>query len=201
MIRTLIFDLGKVIIPFDFQRGYDALAERTGLPADEVRTRVRRAGWYQDVETGRLPAEQFHRNVMQELGLDWDLETFRDVFSLIFEPRTLLDDAFLEALHRRYRLVLLSNTNGLHFPWIQPRYPILRHFDQLVLSYQVGHMKPDPEIYEAAIAAAECPGEECFYTDDIPEYVAGARLHGIRAFLFQNQEQTQADLISLDVHW
>ena len=58
----------------------------------------------------------------------------------------------LEGLRRRYHLVLVSNTNALHFEMIRETYAhLLRHFDDLVLSYEVRAMKPQPEIFQAAL--------------------------------------------------
>ena len=57
---------------------------------------------------------------------------------------------------------------------------MLRHFHDLVLSYEVKAMKPQPEIYQAALDMAGCRPEECFYTDDIAAYVEGAQADGNR---------------------
>jgi putative hydrolase of the HAD superfamily len=55
-------------------------------------------------------------------------------------------------------------------------------------------MKPQPEIYRAAIEAARCRAGECFFTDDILEYVEGARQLGIDAVQFESREQIEREL-------
>jgi len=120
-------------------------------------------------------------------------EEFCDTFNCIFTD-TLVPESLLETLAARYRLVLLSNTNAIHFPWIRERYPLLRHFHDLVLSYEVKAMKPDPEIYRAAVAKAGCRPEECFYTDDIAQFVEGARAVGIDAVQFVDAAQLEREL-------
>ena len=77
---------------------------------------------------------------------------------------------------------------------LRERYPQLRHFDALVLSYKVGAMKPHPEIYRAAIEQAGCAPEECFYSDDIAEYVEAGRRMGMDAVQFQSVAQLQQEL-------
>ena len=62
-------------------------------------------------------------------------------------------------------------------------------------------MKPDRRIFEHAVAAARCLPEECFFTDDIAEYVAAAREFGIDAVQFQSLEQIQSELRSRGVSW
>ncbi len=73
-------------------------------------------------------------------------------------------------------------------------YPLLEHFDRYILSYEVGAMKPAPRIYQEAISHAGCPAEECFFTDDIPEYVEGARQQGMDAVQFQSCDQIVGEL-------
>jgi glucose-1-phosphatase len=84
---------------------------------------------------------------------------------------------------------------------IRGNYPLLQHFHTLILSHEVGAMKPSPLIYQKAVEAAGCLPEECFFTDDIQEYVDGARLYGIDAVRFESQKQIEAELrkrITLD---
>ncbi len=103
---------------------------------------------------------------------------------------------------RRYRLVLLSNTNALHFEMLRGAYAhLLRHFDTLVLSYEVKAMKPNEEIFRAAIAAAQCRPEECFYTDDIAAYVEEARRLGIDAVQFESREQIEGAMRERGIDW
>lgn len=77
---------------------------------------------------------------------------------------------------------------------IRASYPVLDHFDHFVLSYQVGAMKPSARIYEEAVARAGCLPEECFFTDDVPAYVEGARLAGLDAVRFESYPQLQSEL-------
>jgi putative hydrolase of the HAD superfamily len=128
-------------------------------------------------------------------------DDFCRLWMSIFPPGTLLADDLLEALARRYRLILLSNTNPLHFDALAANYPILRHFHRRILSYEVGAMKPSPAIYAAALAAAEADPQECFYTDDIPAYVEAARKAGIDAVQFVSQQQLEADLKARGIEW
>lgn len=194
MIRSLIFDLGRVIVPFDFLRGYQRMSERCGLAPEVVRARLKAGGLVREFESGRMDSREFHRRVAELLESDVDFEEFCEIWFSIFLPETLVPDGLLEDLHRRHRMVLLSNTNPLHFEMIRERYPILRHFDAYVLSYEAGAMKPEPRIYEAAVGAAGCAPGECFFTDDIPEYVEGARRMGIDAVLFEGAEKLEQEL-------
>lgn len=201
MIRTLIFDLGRVIVPFDFRRGYERMSRECGLPPEEIRERLQSDGLVRAFESGSINRYEFHRRVALLLQSSVPYDDFCQIWFSVFLPETLIPDRLVEALHKRYRLVLLSNTNPIHFEMIRERYPVLRHFDAFVLSYEVGAMKPDPRIYAAAVEASHCAPQECFFTDDIPEYVEGARQAGIDAVVFEGAEALERELRSRGVAW
>ena len=94
------------------------------------------------------------------------------------------------------RLAILSNTNPVQWEYIiDGRYPLLAvgaaesAFDWAIVSYQVGAMKPDRAIYEAAIRRAGVAAKEVFFTDDRLENVEGARAVGIDAVQFVDAQQ------------
>jgi putative hydrolase of the HAD superfamily len=100
----------------------------------------------------------------------------------------------VEAIRRQRRTVLLSNTNHIHYTMLRERYPILRHFDGYCLSHEVGAMKPEAKIYRRALELAECEPHECFFTDDVSEYVEGAKRMGIDAVQFESAGQIANEL-------
>jgi len=201
LIRTIFFDLGQVLVPFELERGFRALAPHCPHPPEEIRARIASAGLVRPFEEGRIEPEEFVRELSRLLDLKVTYERFCELWSSIFLPETLVPEAMVEALARRYRLILLSNTNAIHYTMLERRYPILRHFHDRVLSYEIGALKPADAIYQEALRRAGCPAGECFYTDDIPEYVEAARRHGIVAVQFQGAEQLARDLRAHGVAW
>ncbi len=201
MIKTIIFDLGKVIVPFDLRRGYEALRPHCPYPAEEIPRRISGTDLVRRFETGQVTPEAFVEQLSAVLGLCVDYYHFCELWSSIFLPDPLLPEALLEGLHRRYRLLLLSNTNAIHFAMIRERYPLLGHFDEYVLSYEVGALKPAARIYEEAIGRAGCRAGECFFTDDIPLYVAAAKEAGMDAVVFESAGQIERELRARGVEW
>ena len=201
MIRTIIFDMGKVIIPFDFQRGYDRMAPLCKYEASEIPERLRGCDLVTRFEEGKVSPEAFVQEISDVLELEVDYPKFCDIWSSIFLPDTLISEEFVVALRKRYRLLLLSNTNAIHFEMVNATYPLLRHFHHKVLSHKVGALKPSPAIYAEALKHAEAAPEECFFTDDIPAYVEGARAAGIDAVQFESQAQIERELRSRGVEW
>src|SRR6266567_6893701 len=190
MYKAIIFDLGKVLVHFDFKRGYRALEGLCPYPAAEIPKRIGATGLVERFETGLVEPHDFVSQLTRVLGLDVDYDRFCGIWSCIFSE-TLIPESMLQGLAARYRMLLLSNTNAIHFEMIRANYPLLSHFHDLILSYEVKAMKPQPEIYRAALERAGCRPEECFYTDDIAEYVEGARRMGIDAVQFQSAAQLE----------
>ena len=201
MIKTVIFDLGKVLIPFDFSRGYRAMEKFCDYPAAEIPKRIAATGLVHRFETGLVEPRDFVEQLSRMLDLRVTYEQFCEIWSSIFLPDTLVPESLLAGIGERYRLLVLSNTNAIHFAMVRQRYPILRHFHDLVLSYEVKAMKPSPAIYREAIARAQCLPEECFYTDDIPAYVEGARREGIDAVQFESCAQLERELTAREIRW
>ncbi len=194
MHKAILFDLGKVLIDFDFKRGYRELEGICPYPAAEIPTRLAPTGLVERFETGLVEPRDFVAEFSRILALNLEYDHFSRIWSSIFTD-VLIPEDMLEALAARYRLVLVSNTNALHFEMLRRNYGhLLRHFHHQVLSYEVGAMKPRPEIFRAAVERAGCRPEECFYTDDIAAFVEGARSIGIDAVQFESREQLQREM-------
>jgi FMN phosphatase YigB (HAD superfamily) len=201
LIRTLIFDLGQVVIPFDWKRGYGALAEFSPYPPEEIRRRIKETGLFGIFERGQIEPGDLARRLSAVLDMNVPFERFREIWSSIFLPETILPDQMLAGLHANYWLLLLSNTDVIHYGWVAEKYPIMRHFDHCVLSFELGLRKPEPGIYQEAIRQAGCEPSEIFFTDDLGENVEAARLAGIDAVQFQSLEQLERELTSRGIRW
>jgi glucose-1-phosphatase len=201
MIKAIIFDLGRVIVPFDFTRGYTRMSPLCGIPAAEIPGRIATTGLVGRFESGQVEPRDFVAQLSRHLNLNASYEDFCTIWSSIFLPETLVREDLLRELRRNYRLLLLSNTNAIHFEMIRENYPLLQHFHAFVLSYEVGAMKPSPIIYQKAIAEAGCQPGECFFTDDIAEYVEAARSQGIDAVQFRSSAQIEEELRRRGVDW
>lgn len=200
-IKTVMFDLGKVIVPFDFRRTYSRMEQFCGIPQSEIAQRIARTGLIDRFETGTIEPVDFARELSAQLDFETTYDDFCDIWSSIFLPETLISEAMVEGIARRFRLLLLSNTNAIHFAMLRRNYPLLRHFHSFVLSYEVGAMKPRPAIYKRAIEEAQCHPEECFFTDDLAVNVEAARSHGIDAVVFESADQVTSELHRRGVAW
>jgi len=194
VIKTIFFDLGNVIIPFDFKRAYAKLQLLCDYPVTEIPQRMRGTDLVSRFESGQIAAEQFVKEFSAVLEIRIGYEEFCDLWTSVFLPEPLIQESLLEDLGRRFPLMILSNTNPIHFHMLEAHYPLLSRFDHSVLSYEVGALKPSAKIFEAAIARAGCEAQECFFTDDLAVNVEAARENGMDAVQFQSAAQLEGEL-------
>ena len=167
-IKAVIFDLGRVIVPFDFRRGYARIAPLCGLPAEEIPKLIAPSGLVNLFESGQIAPRDFVREFSQLLSLETSYETFCEIWSSIFLPETLIPESMVAGIARRYRTVLLSNTNPIHYAMLRENYPLLRHFHACVLSYEVGAMKPLACLsISGRLRSRSAFRRNAFFTDDI----------------------------------
>lgn len=195
MVKTVIFDLGGVIVPFDFARAYERMEGWSGLERAVIRERLTAEGLSAQFERGQITAAQFAEELNRRLLTSISHDQFVEMWVSIFTPvRTLIPESLIAAIAERHRVVLLSNTTATHYEWLAARTPHLALMHDRVLSYEVGVVKPDRAIYEEAIRRAGCLPGECFFTDDVAAYVEGARNCGIDAVQFKDEAGLQAEL-------
>ena len=196
MIEVVYFDLGKVIVDFDHSRAARELLKVTPLSLKEAMAVLSDGELVSEYETGRLSSQDHYRKVCRRLQMEVSIEKFRELWGSMFLPEPLLSESFLQDLKKRYRLMLLSNTNEIHFDFVIQNYPILRMIEERLLSYQAGCMKPQTRIFELAIKKAGVAPENIFFTDDRPENIEAAQRSGIQALLFQSETQLKRDMVS-----
>lgn len=195
MIRTVISDLGRVVLWFDNNIFLRKLADLAGRPFDEVKAAVHgNLELVHRFDAGALTSEGFRRAVCGIAGKDVDPATFRAIYVDIF---TL--NASAAALLRRvkeagYRTVLLSNTDPERFGFVRQRFPEILFFDDYVLSYEVRLIKPDPAIYLEAARRAGCPPAECVFIDDMEENVRSAVQAGFRGIHYRPDTDLETEL-------
>lgn len=193
-IECVLFDLGKVLIDFDLERALESFAPRSRYKREDLKRILLEDDGKYRFERGEMATGDFHRHLCDVGRLDMQIEEFCRAWSAIFLPGLIVSEDLLARLKRRYPLILVSNTNEAHVDFIQERYNVLNYFDHKVFSHVVRAMKPDPKIFQAAIAAAGFPPESLFFTDDIAENVEGARRLGIQARQFVSEARLIEDL-------
>jgi putative hydrolase of the HAD superfamily len=185
-IGAVIVDLGNVLAFHDNALLYQRLAGRAGIKYDASQPLFQKS-LLEQVQTGILDREGIRREICAVLKTPLSSPEFFDLWNCHF---TINDSVIpiVESLVGRVKLLLLSNTNYLHMDYLRTRLPILEKFDHLLLSQELGMMKPNPEIFHRAVQVAGFPAHQTAFFDDIPAFVDAAKNVGIQARLFTNTE-------------
>ena len=103
----------------------------------------------------------------------------------------------LRLLKKHYSIWLLSNTNSHHIKdEIKIRYDFLDEVDGAIYSFDVGKIKPDPEIFHISVNAARTKFENCVFIDDLKSNIESAKKIGILSFQYTSTDQLIKDLIN-----
>jgi HAD superfamily hydrolase (TIGR01549 family) len=186
-IQALIFDLGNVIVRVDANRLRNAFVrtnphlERLPIGYDD---------WPQlrDYALGYLTTDAFIQITSLRIGRDVGASEFETAWSKAFELNHSLA-RLIPALNRKYRLVLLSNTNESHWQYCKNKFSqVFRYFDVCLLSFELGRLKPDPEVIRYAAEKAGYQVGHCLFIDDSAEKAAAARSVGLQAIEYSGSE-------------
>lgn len=192
MIKTIFSDLGNVLIFVgNVNAGLD-ISKYGFFKKKLIKHKIRK------YETGKISTEEFYPWYGKKTGQDIDLtkldERFEKVFSLNEDMAVLL-----RKLKKDYKLIALSNTNKANYEFITKRYDIMNVFDDYVLSYQVGSLKPEKKIYKAALEKSLCKPEECLFIDDIEKFVIAAEKLGIKTIQYKSHSYLEEKLKELKI--
>jgi len=200
-IKTLLVDVGQVLVALDYPAALRRVMQYTQLPGEEISKRLSGHQAVLLYESGKIPTETFYEMTCRLLEMKVSLDDFKrgwgDMFALNSPDGKCISAALFRELKQSYRVVALSNTNEMHWEYLETVFPLIHEFDDYVLSFRVGAMKPDPAIYRAALACASCTAGETFFIDDLPVNIQAAEQLGIKGILFQDEAQLRSDLIRL----
>ena len=192
-IDTLIFDLGGVLVLTMWERVTGPWAALSGLTGDEVWDRIVTGDAYQPFMRGEIDRAEFHRRMCSSLGLNEPAEAMFETWSSAIVANAAIAP-LIERLAGRYRLVVGSNTDELHYARGEVVQPALAHFDDAILSYRVGVLKPSAAFFERGLQQVGATPDQCFFTDDRQDNVEAARGVGIEAVRFESVLGLEASL-------
>ncbi len=178
-IDVVLFDLGGVL--FDFG-GVDAMKALAAIDDDEeVWRRWLGCRWVRAFERGDCSAAEFAHGVVHDWSLPIGPEEYLAAFrSWVAGPFVGADELVRET-QRNLRVGCLSNTNPLHWDENESRWELLRAFDDRFLSFEMGCVKPDRELFDRVAEILGRPRDRVLFLDDNAINVDGAIAAGFRA--------------------
>ena len=193
-ITTLIFDFGGVLIDLDINQCILNF-NRLGLKnVEQYLNNFAQSGFFMQLEKGQISAVEF-RNEIRKITPNelTDAQIDEAWCSFLLEvPEEKLE--MLIELRKKFRVVLLSNTNIIHFPnsekllFTDKGRKLSEYFDRCYLSYEMKMAKPDLQIFKNILASENVQPNECLFLDDGLENTLQAQKLGIQTYLVSEHE-------------
>ena len=194
MGKTIIFDLGGVLVNLDWDSVCGKLQENSGL--GDVRPEIVNGPIVVSAMLGRITPCIYHETLCEKLVCNLSYEQFVDIWNGLLSANEAIVP-LVERLKSDHRLVLGSNTDPIHFAYSIERFPVLKSFEQFFLSHEMGLLKPDPAVFRYVLRSLDAPAAECIFIDDRAENVAAALSVGITAICYVSVGQLEDDLSSV----
>ena len=191
---SIIFDLGKVLVDFDYRIAAKKIAARSSHPPADLHAFLGGSTVIVDYESGRLTRGEFYDAIRNAIGFRGSLAEFGGYFADIFSEMPEMISLHADMRRRGFKTFIFSNTNDLAVEHVRRNFPFFSNFDGYIFSCEVGSLKPQPEIYAAMEKLCGRRGAELIYIDDRPENVAAGRARGWRAILHETPEKTRRAL-------
>ncbi len=196
-IRAVLWDMGGVIVRTQDWTGRTRWEKQIGLRPHELERIVFSGEMGKQAALGHASADDVWTWVLNHLGLP---ESDRNFLQRDFFDGDKVDEelvAFIRSLQPTYLTGMISNGWSEVRYWLENEWRIADAFDHIVISAEVGVVKPDPRIFHMALDGLNVTPRESVFIDDFDTNVRAAREVGMQTILFRSVEQTIAALQQL----
>lgn len=194
MKPVIVFDLGKVLVDFDYSIAARKVAARSTKSLLNLISLFSNSPLIIQYESGLVTRQEFFEQIRDAVGFQGDIEEFGGYFADIFTEIPPMIALQAEMRRRGYKTYIFSNTNDLAIEHVERNFFFFKNFDGYIYSCEVGTMKPDAKIYAAMEKMCGRSGADIIYLDDRLENVQAGKARGWRAILHETPEKTRAFL-------
>ena len=193
-ISTLIFDLGGVIVDLDLAKCIQNFKELGLENIEQYLSNFGQKDFFMQFEKGQIGIPAFRNEIRKLAGIELSDAQIDKAWCSFLTQIPVEKLHLLSELKKKYRLLLLSNTNPLHIEtavaaeFSKTGKTMQDFFDKCYLSYEMGMVKPDVEIFEALLADAQLKAEECLFLDDGKKNIDTAAALGIQTYWVKPNE-------------
>jgi FMN phosphatase YigB (HAD superfamily) len=188
--EAVVFDLGKVLVDFDYRISSRKIAEHGSIPFEDVQAIIDHSPLLLRYETGEMSTQSFFEEIKRRTGFRGSIEEFRSTFADIFNPIPEMVELQEQLRMSGIPTFIFSNTNEIAAHHIRRNFPFFGTFSGYVLSYEHGAMKPDQALYERVEEMTCRNGKRLLYLDDRIENVEAGRKRGWRTIHHQNPRRS-----------
>lgn len=196
-ISLLVFDMGHVFIDFEWDIVCEGFRQRAAVSEQQFAQVLKHLGSL-GYERGLIRTPQFLASMNELLSTDITQAEFTKLWNATFRENDEMSRLFT-SLRKTHPLYLLSNTNDNHYEFLQSTFNVARHFDELILSYEVGSTKPERAIYQEVVNRSGLAPSRCLFVDDLEANVEAAAALGMQTIQFTGVEPLVARLTDLGI--
>ena len=193
----VVFDLGKVLVDFDYSIAGRRIAARANISAGAVQKFLDHSPLLYRLETGLMSRQEFFEVVRERTGFKGGSEEFCEFFADIFTEMSAMTALQARLRDKGFPTYIFSNTNDLAIEHIRRAFPFFDNFDGYILSYEVGAMKPAAKIYEELEKLSGKSGAEVLYLDDRQENIDAGAARGWQTILQTDPEKSRTAIEKL----
>ena len=193
-ISTLIFDLGGVIVDLDLAKCIQNFKDLGLENIEQYLSNFGQKDFFMQFEKGQIGIPAFRNEIRKLAGIELTDAQIDEAWCSFLTQIPVEKLHLLSELKKKYRLLMLSNTNPLHIQtavaaeFSKTGKTMQDFFDKCYLSYEMGMVKPDVEIFEALLADAQVKAEECLFLDDGKKNIDTAAALGIQTYWVKPNE-------------
>ena len=197
-IKLVAFDLGNVLCTVDETTASKKLSELSDKPWEDVHEIVFSPIRKLQFESGEMSFDEHAVQAISNLGIDMPLNEFTDLYDSVLIPSESMFP-LIERIADTYRLALVSNTSEPHWKSAERFLPFSSSLDPIIVSYEVGVMKPEPAFYDALLERSGVPTANILFVDDLVANIEGAEAAGMIGHQFTSKRNLETALAELGI--
>lgn len=188
MIKNIVFDFGGVVVDIDRDKAVQAFIALGLKDADARLDKYHQTGIFQDLEEGKLTADEFRKELGTLCGRELNWTETQKAWLGFIDKVSLTKLDYIMELRKSYNVYVLSNTNPYVMAWAcspelsSRKMPLNDYCEKLYLSYQIGYTKPAPEIFEFMLQDSHLIPSETLFVDDGASNIEMGQKFGMHTF-------------------
>ena len=194
MIEVIVFDLGGVIVNVNFKSPLGMLFDNSGTVSNTSKDESNFSKLLRQYDMGIISVADFHEKINDHLDIELSFDEFIRASNDAIEAGDDGIESIVNSLSKKYKLAILSNTNPVHYEYIKEKYSIIELFDHILLSYEMGTVKPDAAAYEKLIKTTSVLPSQHLFIDDRIENIYAAKEIGMDGIHYISIENLRMEL-------
>lgn len=199
MIKNIVFDIGNVLVKWDPLSVVKNIFPTVADPVQLTTLLFKSELWFA-INRGEMSENELISKYHQTLNIN--IETLKELLEAIKESLVQIPGSFelLDNLYKApYPLYALTDNTYEIMNYLQKRYDFWNKFKGIVMSAEIGYLKPSPQIYKHLLETYQLIPQETLFMDDYLINVEGARAVNMQAIQFVDAQQCVYELSQLGI--